>query len=39
MQTLTLSRLDLGPARTLTRDSLPGIFVEMLVFPSRTQIG
>jgi len=39
MQTLTLSRLDLGSARTFTRDSLPGIYVEMLVFPSRTPIG
>lgn len=34
-----LNRLDLGRARTETRDGLAGPYVEMLVYPSRTPVG
>lgn len=34
-----LNRLDLGRARTETRDGTLGQFVEMLAYPSRTPVG
>ncbi|GEM_PF-862054 len=39
MTTLALNRISLGAARAVTRDGREGPWLEMLVYPSRTQIG
>jgi len=39
MITPALNRIPLGAARAVTRDGRDGPWLEMLVYPSRTQIG
>lgn len=36
MTSTKLTRISFGPARTLTRDGIDGLYIEMLVIPSRT---
>lgn len=39
MTTPALNRLPLGAARAVTRDGASGIWIEILVYPSRTPMG
>lgn len=39
MTTPALNRIPLGAVRAVTRDGRNGPWLEMLVYPSRTQIG
>lgn len=39
MTTPAPNRISLGAARAVTRDGANGPWLEMLVYPSRTQIG
>jgi hypothetical protein len=39
MTTPALNRISFGAARAVTRDGRDGPWLEMLVYPSRTQIG
>ncbi len=39
MKTTTLRLVSFGSARALTRDTIPGPFLEMNVIPSRTAEG